>query len=83
MPKLSRDERDFEAIAEALGRSALTIQNDYESAMRKIRWYLLRNKDKRDELYEALTDLVNGANNDNQKYVDLSKQRKNKHDSDY
>lgn len=83
MPKLSRDERDFEAIAEVLGLSALTIQNDYESAMRKIRWYLLRNKDKRDELYEALTDLVNGANNDNQKYVDLSKQRKNKHDSDY
>lgn len=55
------DSRDFASIARALGVCVNTVQDDYFSAIRKIRYYLLKHKDKRDELYEGLADLVNGA----------------------
>lgn len=51
--------RSFENIAKALGRSVLTIQNDYDSAMRKIRYYLLKNKEIRNDLYEYLDYIDN------------------------
>lgn len=51
--------RDFATIAKTLGCSVLTVQNHYNSAMRKIRHYLLKRKDKREQLQESLRDLAN------------------------
>ena len=52
-----KKEQDFTTIGEALGISGLSAQNAYNSAMRKIRTYLLRNKDARHSLQEGLETL--------------------------
>lgn len=53
----NKKEFDFTEIGRKLGMSALTAQNTYNSAMRKIRTYLLRNKEKRYQLQDGLETL--------------------------
>lgn len=59
---------NFARIARELGVSEMTAQNLYNSAMRKIRRYLLKNKQVRYDLQEGLDTL------------ESFKSRKNEHD---
>lgn len=52
-----RKEFDFTEIGRNLGISSLSAQNAYNSAIRKIRTYLLRNKEKRHQLQDGLETL--------------------------
>lgn len=52
-----RKEFDFTEIGRNLGISSLTAQHAYNSAMRKIRTYLLKHKDKRYQLQDGLETL--------------------------
>lgn len=68
--KTKRDIADyhFTIIAKELGVSELTAQNAYNSGMRKIRRYLLKNKQLRYELQEWL------------EYLEFIKNKENKRD---
>lgn len=54
---MRKKEFDFTEIGRNLGISSLSAQNAYNSAMRKIRLYLLKHKDKRRELQSGLETL--------------------------
>lgn len=52
-----KKEIDFAEIGKRLGISALTAQNAYNNAIRKIRAYLLKNKNMRQNLQDGLETL--------------------------
>lgn len=58
----SADPSDFVNIARALGVSVATIKVTYDSAIRKIRWYLMTHRQLRRDLQDNLDflDMVRG-----------------------
>lgn len=57
MPKIKESDRTFAVIAKALSISPHTAELTFESAMRKIRRYLLTNKQMRHNLRDGLNFL--------------------------
>lgn len=64
-----KDDRDFARIAQNLGISVYLVQKSYNSAMRKIRAYLMRNKDKRHALMDGLETLENFKTRKNERDI--------------
>lgn len=60
---------NFARIARELGISEMTAQNLYNSAMRKIRRYLLKNKQVRYDLQEGLDTLESFKSRKNERDI--------------
>lgn len=67
MPKIKEDNKTFVAIAKALSMSPHTAELTFEMAMRKIRRYLLTNKQMRHNLRDGL-EFLEECNHKSLKY---------------
>lgn len=69
MPKMKEEDKTFVAIAKTLNISPLTAELAFEMAMRKIRRYLLKNKQMRHNLQDGLEFLEQCNSKDFEKYL--------------